>query len=228
MKPTHYCRLSTGPTPHDVSGSAPEGGPTAPYARAVMDAAEGAERASWSRDDDLVAQLTRWLAEQRVDAATTARSHERWLRQQSEEEGTFAGVLVDLAERGRPVVIHASGDRRHRGVVRAVADDFVALRTGPGTDVLLAYRGITLVRPGSGEPAVTGERSRPLDTTLAEALAALAGQRARLLVVTLDGAGVAGELRAVGRDVLMMRLDGAGRREVYVSVAAVAEVSLAF
>src|SRR4051794_8469936 len=198
-----------------------------PYARAPMDPGDRRAARSSSPGDDLVAQLTTWLAEQRVDAATTARSHERWLRQLSVEEGTFAGVLVDLAERGRAVVIQTTGDRRHRGVVRAVAEDFVALRTHQGTDVLLAYRGITSVRAGPDQPAVTGERTQPLDTTLAEALLALAGERLRVLVVTLDGTGLAGELHAVGRDVLTMRLDGGGRSEVYVSVAALAEVSVA-
>ena len=85
-----------------------------------------------------------------VDAATTARAHERWLAPAAEEEGTFAGVLVDLAERGAPVVSTPSGGRRHRGVVRAVADDFVALRTGPGTECSSPIAASRLVRPGSG------------------------------------------------------------------------------
>lgn len=176
--------------------------------------------------DDLVAQVSRWLSERRVDEAASARLRERWLRQQSEEEGTLAGVMVDLAERGRPVVVHAAGGRRHRGTVRAVAGDFVALRADRNTDVFLSYHGIRSVRPGSGEPAVAGDRSLTLATTLAEALAGLAGERPRLLVVTLDGNGVAGELRAVGRDVLTMRLDGEDRPTAYVPLGAVAEVRL--
>ena len=74
---------------------------------------------------------------------------------------------------------------------------------------------------------MTGDRPGPLDPPSPRPWRRWPGNGPRVLVVTLDGAGSPGELRAVGRDVLTMRLDGAGRREVYVSVAAVAEVSLA-
>ena len=39
-----------------------------------------------------------------------------------------------------------------------------------------------------------------------------------------DTDGMAGELRAVGADVLTLRLDGAGRPIVYVPIGSVAEV----
>ena len=67
---------------------------------------------------------------------------------------------------------------------------------------------------------------------LAEALAVLAEERPRVLLVTVAGTGegaeggVAGELRAVGRDVVSIRLDGARPPHVYVPVANLAEVRL--
>ena len=54
---------------------------------------------------DLAARLERWAAEARVDEAARTRSRERWLRRQAEESGTLAGVLADLLEAGRAVVV---------------------------------------------------------------------------------------------------------------------------
>ena len=79
---------------------------------------------------------------------------------------------------------------------------------------------------GGGAPV--GDRVVDVELGLAEALAAIAGDRPRVLVVTsADGEGLAGELRAVGRDVVTLRLDGADRSPVYVAIASIAEVMLA-
>src|SRR4029453_8199006 len=96
---------------------------------------------------DLVAVLTRWLAEQRSEDAVAARTRERWLRQQAQEEGTFAGVMLDLGERNCPIVVHTVGGRHHRGALRAVAGDFVVLGTSGSLHVLIHFGGITSVRP---------------------------------------------------------------------------------
>ena len=177
-------------------------------------------------DDDLVEELTRWLAGQRADAAAAARARERWLRQQAAEETVFAGVLLDLAERGRGVVVHGAGQRRHRGTVRAVAEDFLAFHTVEGVDVLLRYEGIAALRPQGGGDALVGDRPHALDMTMAEAVAALVADRPRVLVVTLDGSALSGEVRVAGRDVLVLRLDGDAASVAYVPLASVAELSL--
>ncbi len=177
--------------------------------------------------DDLVADLTRWLADVRADAAAASRARERWLRQAAEEEAMFAGILLDLAERDMSVVVAVAGNRSHRGAVRAVAEDFCALRTADGGDVLLRYDGISSVRPHGHPEGHTGERAQALDMTFNEAAVALAGDRPRVLVIALDGTGLSGELRAVGRDVLTLRLDGETRATSYVPLASVAELSLA-
>ncbi|MBA2283054.1 MAG: hypothetical protein H0W25_17730, partial [Acidimicrobiia bacterium] len=54
---------------------------------------------------DLLARLAAWAAAARVDEAAAARSRERWLRQAADEGASFTGVLLDLAERGAPVVV---------------------------------------------------------------------------------------------------------------------------
>lgn len=173
--------------------------------------------------DDLVADLTRFLAEQRADAAAAARARERWLRQAADEEAQLAGVLLDLAERADTVMVQGVGGRTHRGRVRGVGEDFVALRTGR-TDVLIPYDAVVAVR-AEGRPTSGAVRAQALDLALPEALSAVAGDRPRVLVVSRDGTGLSGSLRSVGRDVLTLRLAEAGGT-VYVPIASIAEVSL--
>jgi hypothetical protein len=172
---------------------------------------------------DLVGDLTRWLAEQRADAAAAARARERWLRQAADEDALLSGVLLDLAERGATVVVQGTTGRTHRGQVRGVGEDFLALRTAQA-DVLLRHDAVVAIR-ADGVPVGGSDRAHALDLGLGEAVAALAGERPRVLLVTRDGTGLAGELRSAGRDVLTLRLDdGAGT--VYVPLAALAEVTV--
>jgi hypothetical protein len=173
--------------------------------------------------DGLVGDIVRYLAEQRADAAAASRARERWLRQAADEEAMVAGVLLDLAERAATVVIQGVANRSHRGTVRAVGEDFVALRTGTN-DVLLPYDAIVAIR-AEGQPAGGGERAHALDIAFAEAVAATAGDRPRVLVVSRDGTGLSGQLRSVGRDVATLRLaDAAG--VVYVPLASMAELAI--
>jgi hypothetical protein len=178
--------------------------------------------------DDLLARLDRWVAAARSEDAIAARTRTRWLRQVADESASFAGVLVDLAERGAPVVVHGAGGRRHRGVVAGVGADFVALRTAQGADVLVAFRGIAAVRAERRAGHGLGDRDVSVELGLTEALAALAEDRPRVLVVTMaDPEGAAGVLRAVGQDVLTLLLDGSDGQLAYVPMATVAEVRVA-
>jgi hypothetical protein len=175
---------------------------------------------------DLVSRLDRWIAEMRSDDAAASRARERWLLTQAEESSTFVGVLLDLGEQRATVVVEGRGGRRHRGTIVAVAHDFCALRTPSGRDILLSYAGVASVR-AERRTSATGDRAVQLEATLDEALATLAEDRPRVLVVTLAGAdGLAGELRSVGRDVLTLRLDGEPAAPAYVAISAIAELSL--
>lgn len=176
---------------------------------------------------DLAARLERWVADARSDDAAAARSRERWLRLQADESATFAGVLVDLAERGTPVVVHGAAGRRHRGSIAAVASDFCALRTSSQRAVLLTFTGIGSVRPDADSPGPAGDRVVRAEIGLAEMLSVLAADRPRVLIITAaDATGVAGELSRVGRDLVTVRLDGEARATAYVAIRAIAEVSL--
>jgi hypothetical protein len=174
----------------------------------------------------LLARLDRWVASARVDEAAASRARERWLRQIAEESASFAGVLLDLAERGEPVTVQGRGGRRHRGTISAIGADFAALRTPSGADVLLAFAGIASIRTDGHDAGPRGDRATSFELGLAEAVAAIAADRPRvLLVTTADGDGLAGELRSVGRDVATVRLDGDGGL-AYVPLNAIAELRL--
>jgi hypothetical protein len=167
------------------------------------------------------------VSDARTADAAASRSRERWLRVQADESATFSGVLVDLAERATPVLVHGRAGRKHRGTIAAVAADFCALRTAGGRDVLLAFGGIGSIRPDSRGPGPVGDRVVHAELGLPEMLAMLVADRPRVLIVTnTDTDGVAGELRSVGRDLVTLKLDGEPRATAYVAISAIAELSL--
>lgn len=172
------------------------------------------------------AALRRWSSEARIDEATAARARQRWLQQQAEEEATTAGVLCDLAERRVPVSIETTVGRRHRGRVAAVARDFAVVRLDGGREVLLALAGVASIRPEPGVEPPVGDRRVEVDLGLIDALAYVAGERPRVLVITRGGDHVAGVLRTIGQDLLSVALDGDARAVVFVPVDAVVEVGL--
>jgi len=175
---------------------------------------------------DLAARLERWAAEARVDEAARTRSRERWLRRQAEESGTLAGVLADLLEAGRAVVVHSRSGRIHRGTLRAVGADFVAVGgIGAGGSALVALAAVASVRTPPGERRVVGDRDAPASPVrLADVVAGMAADRERVLVVTGDGDAVAGVLLSVGRDVAVVRGEGEPPATCYVPLAAVTEI----
>jgi hypothetical protein len=177
-------------------------------------------------NEDLLARLDRWVATAWTAEAAASRSRQRWLRQVADESATFAGMLLDLAERGAPLVVQGRGGRRHRGTVLAVGADFAGLRTEGGVDLLLAFSGIASVRSDGGGLTPSGDRIATFELGLAEAIAAVGSDRPRvLLVTTADADGLSGELRAVGRDVVTLRLDGDGST-IYVPMASIAELRI--
>jgi hypothetical protein len=188
-----------------------------------------------ARADAFGAELARWLSDAAADAAAAERSQSRLLRQAAEEEATFVGVAVDLAERAARVVVRTSSGRSHRGVLLAVGRDFVVVREpgGDGAPAFVSLAAVTTIRPqpsggGSALLDASGSRAAPRDASLAAVLATLAVERPRVQV-GLAGGGeepLAGELRSVGLDVLTLRLDGDAGRSAHVRLGAVAEVLL--
>lgn len=175
---------------------------------------------------DLIGRLERWAADARVDEAARARSRERWLRVQADEEGTLAGVLADLRDAGAPLTVHTRAGGSHRGVVRAVGADFVALTTRPTGEVFVALEAVASVRGGPGAPPVVGDRRVEATLRLLDVLVDLAAERERVRLVAAGGESVAGVLRSVGRDLLVVQGAGGERAIAYVPLGAVAEVTV--
>lgn len=176
-----------------------------------------------------LADLGRWAAESRASEAAGSRVRERWLRQQASEEARFAGVLVDLAERGAGVAVRTTSGRTLQGRIAAVAGDFCVVRHDVGLATMLRFGAVTSVRPEPGHRSGEADSARlsPPALTLADVLARLAPDRPRLrIVVEGGGEAVAGELRSVGADVATIRLDGDPPGTVFLRLACVREVTL--
>jgi hypothetical protein len=171
---------------------------------------------------DPYTELLRSVAADRVDDAADARRRTHWLLRQSEEEGSFAGVLADLAERADAVVCTTRHGRRHVGRLHALGADFVAVRNGGGL-VLVALDALAQVRTHPGTAPVTGDRAVRLERRMVEVLAELCSERPDVVVGTGE-AEVRGELRAVGRDVVTLRMSGRPATAAYVALAATDEV----
>jgi hypothetical protein len=176
--------------------------------------------------DRLLADLARWSADRRADDAARSREGEGWLRRQAEEEARFTGVALDLAEQQDTVTVRTTVGRQHHGRVVAVAEDFLVVHTAGGAPVLLPYAAIAVLRPSPGAtaPDASSARLPLLGTRLVQALAGMAADRPRVAVVVHGGEATSGELRAVGTDVLTVRLDAGAT--VYVRADAVAEVTV--
>jgi hypothetical protein len=178
----------------------------------------------------LVAAFAQWAAGIRVDDAAAARRRERWLRQQAAEDATFAGVLVDLAERHAAVIIDVAGSRL-QGRLVGVGQDFCVVADQRGAATVVRLSALSAVRAGAAahvDPA--GDRLPPLTLDFAAALAALAAERAPVRLLSRDAVVVTGTLIAAGHDVLTVGLDQPGpgpgghpgRGVVYVPLEAVA------
>lgn len=170
--------------------------------------------------DALARSLEQWAADAMVDEAARQRTRQRWLRIQAEEEASVLGALVDLAERGRSVVLDV-GDNRIRGAVVGIGADFLAVRSDRGQDVLVRTEAIEVVRAEPGAHAVVGDRATLVEVTLAAVVGPLAAERTEVVVRTRSGQVVRGELRSAGTDVVRLRADGDPPSPVWVPLDAI-------
>ena len=174
--------------------------------------------------------LERMVADAAAAEAARARSQERHLREAAEAEATFLGIAVDLAERRIDVVVRTSAGRSSRGQLLAVGRDVVVVRDDARPPVLLPLRAVTSIRPHETRPPAVrdaaGARPAPLDVSFAGLVSRLGAERPRVLVVVAGDDPVTGEVRAVGADVVTLRLDGEGRPTVHLRLEAILEVVL--
>jgi len=151
-------------------------------------------------------ELTRWLADVRSDHERLARRREQWLRRIDEENATFVGHLVDIADRQIDVVLETVA-RRITGRLRGVGIDVAVIADG-SRSLVVPLASLHAVRTAEG--TTTGDRTAPLDTTFGEALLELAAERVRVTVTLVSGDQIAGRLTAVGGDVATIATDAVG------------------
>lgn len=179
--------------------------------------------------DALLVDLARWTGERRSTSAAQARVRERWLRQQALEDARFGGLLLDLSERAAMVVLRTTAGRSMRGRIVAVATDCCLVRHDGGLATLVRFEATASLRPEPGHRAVDADADRtgPVAATMADVLVGMAAERPRVRVgLTGLSDTVTGELRAVGADVVTIRLDGEPPSAIYLRLAAVGEVTL--
>jgi hypothetical protein len=129
---------------------------------------------------------------------------------------------VDLAEAGAAVTVQVANKRRH-GRIAGVGRDFVVLQPDRGLTALVDLHAIDSLGPEHvAVPLPAGTRGGAIDLTLMMALALLAEQRTPVTLATRSGLETAGDLVAVGEDVLSLRTDMPTRRFVYFPLSAVA------
>jgi len=170
--------------------------------------------------------MARLVAEQRNEDAARTRARERALRAAATTDATLAGVIVDLAERAEPVAVRTTAGRSLTGRLLAVARDAVALEAADAT-TYIPLSAIVVLRARTrraDEPA--GSRSMPA-VSLAAVLAALAPERPTVgLMVAGDPTMWRGELRAVGADVLTLRLAADPPTTAHVALTQVSELTV--
>ena len=176
--------------------------------------------------EELVAAFTRWAGTERAGLAAASRTRERWLREQLAASATWIGTLVDLSEK-RDEVKLAVGASRFAGRVVGVGRDFCVLDQAGSRPVLVRARSIEAAWPGeSSWRSVAGEGSAPIEMSMNAAVATLADERTPVSLLLDGGAVVEGELIGAGEDVLIVRLRGAARRQVYVQFDAISACEL--
>jgi hypothetical protein len=174
--------------------------------------------------DALLLAFARWSAEVRLRDGAAGRSRQRWLHQQASEAATFAGTLLDLAERRAAVSLLSPG-RRFAGRLVGVGPDFCVLEEATRATVVALGRVIAVQpHPRGPTPPVavaSGDRRAVLEMTFAQALAAMAADLAPLRLALIGSETLVGDLVGAGEDVVTLRLPGNPPRPTFVPVTAV-------
>lgn len=181
--------------------------------------------ASHAEPGDVVA---RWRADDAVSGAVASRSRQAHLAHQAAEEIDLASVLLDLAETGSVVSVLTTSGRRHVGMIASVGRDFVEVRSSEQkTRTFIPLAALGAVQPHMAAAPPAPLRSSAPRASLAEILSSLVENRPRLVIwlAGAPGQAVNGVLCSVGSDVLVVASEDGSRRQSYLRLESVAEVS---
>lgn len=163
-------------------------------------------------------ELRQLVDDSRVDAAVDQRRQRRLQLEVAAADATFRAALADLADAGADVAVVSRSGRRYTGRIAGVWRGVVVLRRRGSTVLLRQVAAVS----GPELPVPTSTRA-PDHRTLAEELA-LVGTPGTSVELVAAGAAWAGEVLAVGADVVTVRLPGA--EVAYVSTEAVDDAVL--
>lgn len=150
-------------------------------------------------------QLQELTDRARAEQAAEARRRQRSLLAQAGEEGSFAGVLADLAERGGAVAVHTHAGRLVRGVIGAIGVDYVGLIGARGERTWVPRHAVTGLRPEPGTRATVGDRSGRWAASWHAVVVDLASERTTVALYTVGGDRIPGRLWTAGQDVVSIR-----------------------
>lgn len=168
--------------------------------------------------DDPLAALQRWVADGQVDEAARARSRRRWLESAATEEATLGGVLLDLAERRRPVIVRTLAGHRV-----AVGADFVGVADARLGDTLMPTTRIATVQPAPGDDLPAGDRRHDVVLAFGDALMELAAERPDVMVGVGDET-LRGELRTASTEVVTLVIADERREPISIALTAIDHV----
>ncbi len=172
---------------------------------------------------DPLAALQRWVADGQVDEAARARSRRRWLENAATEEATLGGVLLDLAERRRPVTVRTLVGHRITGPIIAVGADFIAVADARLGDTLMPTTRIATVQPAPGDDLPAGDRRHDVVLAFGDALMELAAERPEVMVGVGDET-LRGELRTASTEVVTLVIADERREPISIALAAIDHV----
>jgi len=173
--------------------------------------------------DDPLAALQRWIADGQVDEAARARSRRRWLENAATEEATLGGVLLDLAERRRPVIVRTLAGHRVAGPIIAVGADFVGVADARLGDTLMPTTRIATVQPAPGDDLPAGDRRHDVVLAFGDALMELAAERPEVMVGVGDET-LRGELRTASSEVVTLVIADERREPISIALTAIDHV----
>ncbi len=169
--------------------------------------------------------LRGWVSDQRIDFASEQRASSRWQQQLLSEELSLLSVLEQTIASDTVLSITTiSGTQR--GIIGATGADFCAL-SQQGRTTLIAVRAISSIQLDVPWRSVMSSPVEPTPRpTLADALSLAVEDRLRARVITLGTAEVrAGNLVAVGNDVLVLDQSGPPPYTTLIPIDQLAEVS---
>lgn len=168
---------------------------------------------------DPLAELaaTAWAEE-----TTAERRAGRLHRLIEQDASTLIGVLIEAAERRRPIVVGLTG-LAIRGTLTAVGSDFaIVFSTDVAKRWIVRTAAVTSVMCGDGR--IVGDRTDTLSSTFQDLAAELAGLAERVDLLTTDGAMHSGLLEWSGVDLLAIR-SLSGHQQTYIPIANVSAIS---